>query len=410
MSQPWVELGQTLPHAAAFEHAALDILDRDVGYDAAFFLSRGSESGLAVRGITEATLRTSLAPGNPYEQEFAPLKRAARATRGVTVDTALLGSTSVERTAYFRDLVRPSGGRHTLFAYLSLRGEIFGLVVLGRNGRTFNDREVTSVEGGLPALALARAAFAARFPAPDHPLPHAPSSLVRRVFRRPLEELDRRRLSDGSRVLVRDRDGHREMVSTDGEARLVWSRSSLTQPHVSGWPYLDLFHVAAGLAGRRESALFIGCGGGVAVRQFARTYPGIVIDVVDSEAVVFELASRWFGLDAIPGVSTHVADGAAFVRAARARWDIIVIDAYATGPLGDAFSSSDFFSALTHILRPGGVVACNVIGTLGGDGQVAAVVAAAATAFSDVRMLPVVEKDERDVAGARRNVVVIARA
>jgi spermidine synthase len=109
-------------------------------------------------------------------------------------------------------------------------------------------------------------------------------------------------------------------------------------------------------------------------------------------------------------VTTHVADGAAFVAAAPpASWDVVVIDAYGASLIEERFAAAGFFAELRRALSPGGAVSCNVIGSLEGDGPVRATVKAARAVFSDVRMVPVVETDETFRADTLRNVVVIAR-
>ena len=145
------------------------------------------------------------------------------------------------------------------------------------------------------------------------------------------------------------------------------------------------------------------------MRQFASAYPGIAIDVVECEPAVIELARAWFDLSAIPGVTVHIADGAAFIRAAApSTWDVIVIDAYDASTFAAAFADKEFLTALRSVLRPGGAVACNVIGTLVGDGPVRTFVSAAQRAFDTVRMVPVVDLDEHYSGDALRNVVVVA--
>jgi hypothetical protein len=68
-------------------------------------------------------------------------------------------------------------------------------------------------------------------------------------------------------LFVRDHQGFREMVARDGNSELVWTRVALKDSTVSGWPYVELFHLAPALARQCTRALFIGCGGGVGVRQ-----------------------------------------------------------------------------------------------------------------------------------------------
>jgi spermidine synthase len=259
----------------------------------------------------------------------------------------------------------------------------------------------------LPALGVARGSFG--FPVAFEPLAHSrKQTLFERaglVLERPLAS----RTMSHARLEVRDRAGFREMVATNERSELVWTRAALADPRRSGWPYIELFHVAAALAAERRRALFIGSGGAVALRQFASTYPGISIDLVESEPSVIDLAREWFALDSIPNVAVHVNDGVAFVEGApAASWDVAVIDAYDAETCSTSFASRAFFASLRTALRPGGAMAFNVIGALSGDGPLDAIVRAARAELDDVRLLPVIGANERFAADALRNVVVVA--
>jgi spermidine synthase len=227
--------------------------------------------------------------------------------REVGFDVAFAGMRGEEPTA---------GGRCSLMAYLVLRGEPIGVLVLGRTGSAVSASDVATVERILPAL-------------------------------------------------------------------------------------------AAALASRREHALFIGCGGAVAPRRFAETYPGIAHDVVESDPAVVALARTHYAIEEVPRLAVHVADGVAFVReAACATWDVAVIDAYDAGDLASGFGTPAFFASLERALRPGGAFAFNVVGALDG-GAVQGVVAAAASAFDDVRVVPVMVPGEAYSPRTVRNVVVV---
>ncbi|HYO95046.1 MAG TPA: fused MFS/spermidine synthase [Polyangiaceae bacterium] len=210
-------------------------------------------------------------------------------------------------------------------------------------------------------------------------------------------------------VEVRDRGGFREMVACEGGEELVWTRASLRDPSESGWPYVELFHVAAIQAKARRRALFVGCGGAVAVRQFAKIYPGLAIDLVEREPQVIELARTWYDLDQIPGLSVHLADGAAFVKQAPpSSWDVAVIDAFDGSDPTAALSQGSFFAALGRALQPGGTSAVNVIGTLDGRGSVPELIRQLKSTFSRVRVVPVMGADEDYLPSTLRNVVLIA--
>jgi spermidine synthase len=224
------------------------------------------------------------------------------------------------------------------------------------------------------------------------------------------ESVVARRRSEQQEIVVRDREGYREMVARDRGTRreMVWSRARIEDPSRSGWPYVDLFHVAAGLAGRRERALFVGCGGAVGPRQFAACYPGIQLDVVDSEATVLDLARAFYGLGDIPNVTAYLADGASFLQqSAPGSWDVIVVDAYEADRLGCDLGGPAFFAAVARALRLRGAMAFNVVGSLERESPVASVVRSARRAFRDLRLVPVMTATEDYDASTLRNVVLI---
>ena len=394
----------------AFEARVLDGLGHAVGFDAALFMIRGDEHAATRRGLSDVAFARLAARSALYAEELMPVKKAALAARGVAVDTEICGAARVRRTHYFRDIAREVGGEHTLMAYVPWRGSIEAAVMLGRGGRGFSGRDITLMESLLPTLGLARASYG--FARATEPLPGAPpQSLLHRLG----IGGDARVLASVSTtfgtIVVRDRAGYREMVASDGTSELVWTRVALDDGARSGWPYIELLHLAPALAARRSRALFIGSGGAVGLRQFASAYPGMAMDLVESEPAVIELAREWFGLGEIPGVRVHVADGAAFVKAAAAgTWDVIVVDAYGASLGGNAFAARDVTRALRRVVRPGGAVAWNVIGTLGGDGPVRELARVARCMFDTVRVVPVVALDESYSPDALRNVVVVAVA
>jgi spermidine synthase len=280
--------------------------------------------------------------------------------------------------------------------------------MLGRCGSAFSDGHIALVESLLPSLGISRASYGLPIGYDAFNVP-APSGLLRQLgfVRRPVV-LAVERIGDAT-VEVRDRDGFREMVAREDGTELVWTRASLRDPSESGWPYIELFHLAAIQAKARRRALFVGSGGAVALRQFARTYPGLAMDLVEREARVIDLARAWYDLDKIPGLTIHIADGAGFAeRAAPSSWDIAVIDAFDASDSTEALRRPLFFSALHRLLRCGGALAVNVIGTLDGHGPVRDIAGYLSRSFQRVRVVPVMEANEEYSPSALRNVVLIA--
>lgn len=397
MSFDVIGMARELSTPAELEARILAELQRTLGFEVGFFAYAGAVP--TVVGFEPAKLAPAFQPGNRYERELMPVKQAALTARGVAVDTQVLGERRVHATAYFNDFAKPVGGKHAMIACLTLRGRLLGALLLGRAHAGFGSQEMARLEGLLPALAVARASFG---------LPGLVSSPLRSELGWPWRRA-KARLADGE-LVVRDRPPFREMVARSAAtgAEIVWSRSALDDPSRSGWPYVDLFHLAGALAHRRERALFIGCGAAVAPRQFARSYPGIWCDVVEPEPAVVQFARQYFGADEIPQLRFHSAEGAAFMAAAGpSSWDVVVVDAYDANDLATGIASRTFFASLARVLRPGGAFALNVIGSLESGSTTRTVIDAASSVFDDLRVVPVMTSGERFAPATRRNVVLV---
>ncbi len=404
----FTSLAQDCTDANDFEARVLARLQQAVGFDAAFFLPKGGDARPTTVGLRDDVVARLVDHADVYARELAPVKQAALSARGVAVDSEVCGAQHVRRTRYFREIATTVNGQHALMAYVPWRGRTLAALMLGRSGGTFSGQDIAFVESLLPRLGVARAALGLPTWCPP-PLP-AP---------RPVGLVERLRSSRRSRVIasvrtargtvsVRDREGFREMFTTDGTTELVWTRACLEDPTKSGWPYVDLFHLAPALTKRRGRALFVGSGGGVCLHQFAAVYPGMQLDVVEHEPAVVQLAKDWFGLDTIPNLTVHIADGAKFIETAPpGSWDLVVIDAFDAHPRASRRLQRAAFRTLRRILRPGGAVAWNLIGSLASSGPVADLVASVRSAFDTVRLVPVVDAHEKYAPDTVRNIVVI---
>lgn len=408
MTIDFAELAQHSGDTAEFEAAVLDLLQHAVGFDAAFFLTKDGLDPPTTVGLGDKARARLKAHAGMYARELAPVKQAALASHGVAVDTAVCSLQHVRNARYFREIAATVDGQHSLLAYLPWRGRTPAMLMLGRSGSTFSAQHIALVESLLPRLGVARAAmgFSAWRPPP---LPaFRPQCLSERLrgLGRP-RVLASVRTGSGT-LVVRDRNGFREMLATNGTEQLVWTRAAVGDPAKSGWPYADLFHLAPALATRVSRALFVGCGGGVSLHQFARTYPGIHLDVVEHDPAVLKLAEDWFALDSVPHLTKHVADGHAFIENSPAcRWDIVIVDAYETRARGPDRVPHACLRALKRVLRPGGAAAWNLIGSLSKSDPVARFVSSAGEVFDTVRVVPVVDAREDYAPETIRNIIVI---
>lgn len=160
------EIAADCGHRLQFANAMLSWFSDAVGYSRAFFATSetfgsvpsSDYSDLAAEGFPESELTILARRAPAFAAELAPVKKAAARNGGVAVDTLVLGRKACE-TEYYRELVVPAGGGHSLLCFLELRGQVQGLLMLGCTGDCFREREVNNLRRLSRGLAVALASF-----------------------------------------------------------------------------------------------------------------------------------------------------------------------------------------------------------------------------------------------------------
>lgn len=119
------------------------------------------------------------------------------------------------------------------------------------------------------------------------------------------------------------------------------------------------------------SYLFLGGGAYTLPRRVAERDPGAKITVVEIDPEVTRAAYRWFGLRPEHGIHTINGDARAVAAGLPAQtFDRVFVDVYdgtETVPYG--LVTLEGMGEMARLLRPGGVLAMNVIGVADGDGD-----------------------------------------
>jgi spermidine synthase len=167
-------------------------------------------------------------------------------------------------------------------------------------------------------------------------------------------------------LFVGDSAYHHIVVSDHGPQRQlrfnVGIQSSMfrSDPFGQGLAYTDSFHIGRLMRPSARRILLIGLGGGTAARQFPHYYPEAVVDVVDVDPLVVDVAKRYFAVQPGDRLRIHIGDGRTFLKQARTSWDLIVIDAYSTNRYGDTLPphlvTREFFADAAARLEEGGVL------------------------------------------------------
>lgn len=159
-----------------------------------------------------------------------------------------------------------------------------------------------------------------------------------------------------------------QVVETDEEIRLatnvLFGVQSVTEKSgaLTGM-YYDYALAAPYMAGVTEkeelSILILGMGTGTYAMQCYRYFDNTVMEGVEIDQKIIDLAYDRFGLVKDERVSCHEFDGRAFLRGA-GQYDVIMVDAYRDITIPFQMSSVEFFTEVKEHLAPDGVMIVNL--------------------------------------------------
>ncbi|HYG24167.1 MAG TPA: fused MFS/spermidine synthase [Verrucomicrobiae bacterium] len=167
-------------------------------------------------------------------------------------------------------------------------------------------------------------------------------------------------------VQVIDQRGMR-MLSFNGTQE---TRMSLANPLQGHFEYTEFFHMPWLWNRSMKRVLMIGLGGGSTQRSFLHYYTNTVIDTVEIDPVVVDVAKQFFSVPESPRHKIHNEDGRVFLRRTREQYDAIMLDAYTTTRYGSSIpphlTTKEFFQLADGHMTTNGVLAYNVIGQVQG--------------------------------------------
>ena len=239
------------------------------------------------------------------------------------------------------------------------------------------------------------------------------SPVYRQRERRSPKALDAARVAaeTGFKVRVaRDTRYHRMYVLDGADTRYLkfdsslQSAMSLRDPYATVFEYTDYLQLGLAYGPSAKRVLFIGLGGGSAVKRMWRDFPSLQLHAVELDPDVVGAARRWFRMPADRRVDVTVEDGRRFLQRHDERWDLIVVDAYYGDSIPFHLTTTQFFELARSRLAPGGVLVSNVIGAVTGSGShlVRAMTKTFRSVFGTVALHPVTE------GAADTNVIVVA--
>jgi spermidine synthase len=146
------------------------------------------------------------------------------------------------------------------------------------------------------------------------------------------------------------------------ETRIVKS-----PPYASTEPYTDYFDLAFLAKPAIGRVLFIGAGGAAGPREFRAHDSAMIIDVVDIDPKVLEIARTHFFLDDAQRVRQVAEDGRMFLRRAENKYDCIILDAFsAAGRIPFHLATREFLELCRQKMTADGVFLMNINSALEG--------------------------------------------
>jgi spermidine synthase len=109
------------------------------------------------------------------------------------------------------------------------------------------------------------------------------------------------------------------------------------------------------------SALFVGLGAGSLPRYLSNYYPKAVIDVVEVDGEMLDVARRFFYFSETKNMKVHVEDGRSFLRKKGRKYDVVFLDAYQVSAIPYHLSTVEFLEEVRARVNDSGVVVANIV-------------------------------------------------
>jgi spermidine synthase len=125
-------------------------------------------------------------------------------------------------------------------------------------------------------------------------------------------------------------------------------------------PYARGMFLSVAFCPQPKRALVVGLGGGTIPSFLHKHYPRAVIDAVDIDPDVVDVAKKYFGFREDKYVRAYVEDGRSFIERQRGIYDIVFLDAFSSDEIPYHLATREFLQAVRNSLTADGIVAANV--------------------------------------------------
>lgn len=161
-------------------------------------------------------------------------------------------------------------------------------------------------------------------------------------------------------ILVVEGDGHRCL--TFGRQSSRQSCIEIEQPLKLVFGYTQSIFAAINELPHVGRVLVIGVGGGTLPMAIREKYPSAMIDAVELDPEVINVAERYFYFKPDDHISVYAEDGRVFVRKAKRRgwkYDAVILDAFDKDYIPEHMATAEFLAQVKAVLDDHGILLAN---------------------------------------------------
>ncbi len=141
----------------------------------------------------------------------------------------------------------------------------------------------------------------------------------------------------------------------------VQSGIDLASPETPVFWYTQQFADVVQQTPQKKDMLMLGGGTFTVPQHLAVTYPASHIDVVEIDPKLETIAKQYFGYKDRSNVTIIADDARTYSNKTTKQYDIIMVDVYSNIDVPFTFTTREYGRAIHRMLRPGGIVAVNMV-------------------------------------------------
>ena len=128
------------------------------------------------------------------------------------------------------------------------------------------------------------------------------------------------------------------------------------------WDYVKAMFSGLLFVEAPKRILIVVLGGGSIPTAMQEMFPDLVIDVVELDQAVLNVAKEYFNLQLSDQLKVHIGDGRVFIKRAvkkKAVYDVVILDAFDESYIPYHLTTVEFFEAVYQVLASDGVLVAN---------------------------------------------------